>query len=187
MICAADRPERFPPAALPEIAFLGRSNVGKSSLINALAGRKRVAFTSRTPGRTQTINFYRVEQRLVLVDLPGYGYAKVSREMSLRWRELIEGYLKKRDALALCVLIVDARRGWMPQDLQLREWLEFHGRQYLIAATKIDKLKTQSERHRGLSALVAAAGGAPVAACSAVTGEGVREIWQTISKIQKRA
>jgi len=182
-VTSAGTPDRFPADGLPEIAFLGRSNVGKSSLINALAGRKELAFTSRTPGRTQTINFYRIDQAFYFVDLPGYGYARVPEEHRLRWKKLIEGYLEKRGNLKLCCLILDARRGWTPRDLDLKRWLEYHGRQHLVITAKTDKLN-QSEQERGLSAIRRE--GVEPLPFSALTGRGVREIWQAISKTLQR-
>jgi GTP-binding protein len=176
------RPEQFPSDGLPEIAFLGRSNVGKSSLINTLVGRKKLAFTSGTPGRTQTINFYRIDGSLYFVDLPGYGYARVPKEQTREWKRLIEGYLERRNTLELSLLILDARRGWMENDLALKRWLEFHDRRYLVIATKIDKV-TQSEEERGLTA-IRKENVEPVL-FSARTGRGVREIWQAISKTLK--
>src|SRR5258705_4865207 len=110
---SASSPEQFPKEEYPEIAFLGRSNVGKSSLINALLGQKRLAFTSSKPGCTQAINFYRVDGAVNFVDLPGYGYARVSKEQTLEWKKLIESYLLERRGLALSVLVLDGRRGWM--------------------------------------------------------------------------
>ena len=115
-VTSAARPEQFPSDGLPEIAFLGRSNVGKSSLINALVGRSGLAFTSNTPGRTQSINFYRINGWLYFVDLPGYGYARVRKELAGAWRDLIENYLLGRKTLDLSFLILDARRGWMDTD-----------------------------------------------------------------------
>lgn len=178
-VVSAAGPDQFPQDGLPEVAFLGRSNVGKSSLINSLLGTKGLAFTSSKPGCTQTINFYRVERRMYFVDLPGYGYAKVSKETALAWKSLIENYLR-RESLRLAVLVLDARRGWMESDLDLRRWLE-HGRcQYLAVATKVDKLKNQSEREKSLAGFRRE----PVEPYlfSATTGRGVREIWQAISK-----
>ncbi|HLH19344.1 MAG TPA: ribosome biogenesis GTP-binding protein YihA/YsxC [Bryobacteraceae bacterium] len=183
-VVSAGRPEMFPGDRLPEIAFLGRSNVGKSSLINALTGEKRLAFTSSTPGRTQTINFYRVEGSYYFVDLPGYGYARVPPAHLLEWKKLIDAYLEKRETLRLSCLILDARRGWMPKDLDLKRWLEYHGRKYLVVATKTDKLN-QSEQERGFRAIRQE--GVEPLPFSAVTGRGVREIWQAIAKtIQPR-
>src|ERR1035438_1975673 len=117
-VVSSGKPDTFPSDRLPEIAFLGRSNVGKSSLINALTGQKKLAFTSNTPGRTQTINFYRIDDAFGFVDLPGYGYARVPRENLRDWKRLIEHYLEYRESLKLCCLILDARRGWMDGDLE---------------------------------------------------------------------
>jgi GTP-binding protein len=171
---------------LAEIAFLGRSNAGKSSLINALIGCKGLAHTSNTPGRTQTINFYRVTSgastgvdSFYFVDLPGYGYSKVSRQQADAWMKLLEAYLLNRAALRLSLVILDARRGWMPQDLEWKHWLETHHRQYLVIATKMDKLN-QSDAQRNLNAIRKE--NAEPLACSASTGRGVREIWQAIAK-----
>jgi GTP-binding protein len=173
-------PDQFPRDRLPEIAFLGRSNVGKSSLINALVGKKGLAFTSSTPGRTQTINFYRIDGRFHIVDLPGYGFARVPRELAQDWKQLIERYLLERDTLQLCCLVLDARRGWMETDLELKRWLEHQGREYLAVATKVDKFKNQSERERGLAAF--RQHGVEPLPFSAPTGRGVRELWQAITK-----
>jgi GTP-binding protein len=179
-ILSAAGPEQFPPEAEPEVAFLGRSNVGKSSLLNALAGSGE-AKTSARPGCTRWINFYQVEGGFRFVDLPGYGFAEVPRKQSRSWQRLVEQYLLGRRALRLSVLLLDSRRGWMDQDIELRCWLESHGRRYVVAATKFDKLKSQKERHQSLSSLRASYAG-ELLECSAVTGRGVREIWQAISK-----
>jgi GTP-binding protein len=183
LIVSAAAPEHFPPEDLPEVAFLGRSNVGKSSLLNSLVDRRGLAFTSSRPGCTQVINFYRVGGNVNFVDLPGYGYAKVPRDKQLGWKRLIEAYLERRSTLALCVLLLDARRGWMEKDLELKQWLEFHNRRYVVVATKVDKLKSQKEQSKGMSAVREFAAGTEPLPFSAVTGQGVRAIWQTISKI----
>jgi GTP-binding protein len=177
-VTSSASPEQFPADGLPEVAFLGRSNVGKSSLINALVRQPGLAFTSSTPGRTQTINFYRIKRELYFVDLPGYGYARVPRQRARQWGGLIEDYLSHREPLQLCCVILDARRGWMEKDLELKAWLEFHKRRSLVIATKMDKLN-QSEQEHGLRA-VRQEGVEPVP-FSALTGRGVREIWQAIS------
>src|ERR1051326_2866712 len=183
-IVSAASPDRFPSDGLAEIAFLGRSNVGKSTLINAMVGRKGLAHTSNTPGRTQTINFYRVTGGAAslgacyFVDFPGYGYAKVSRSEIDGWKKLIENYLLNRTMLQLSLVILDARRGWMPPDLELKQWLGANYKPYLVIATKMDKLN-QSEAHRNMAAIRES--GADPLACSAVTGRGVREIWQAIA------
>jgi GTP-binding protein len=180
-ILSASKPEHFPADGVPEIAFLGRSNVGKSSLINAISGQRGMAFTSNTPGRTQSINFYRIENRLYFVDLPGYGYARVPIAAKNEWARLIEHYLQERKTLQLSFLILDARRGWMEKDLELKDWLEANDHPYLVVASKIDKLN-QSELQHGLKAIRQHAEPLPF---SAVTGRGVREIWQAISKIHQ--
>ena len=171
----------FPPETLPEVAFLGRSNVGKSSLLNSLTGKKGLAFTSAKPGCTQLINFYRVNRELCLVDLPGYGYARVPVEVKARWKRLIESYLSARQTLEMAVLLLDARRGWMEQDLELREWLDFQRLPYIVVATKTDKCN-RAEETRGLAAISSQAPESTVVPFSARTGRGVREIWQAISK-----
>ena len=177
-------PATFPSDRLPEVAFLGRSNVGKSSLINALLGQKGLAFTSNTPGRTQTINFYRIDGAYYFVDLPGYGYARVPARFAAEWKKLIEEYLQNRETLTLSCLILDSRRGWMDKDLDLKQWLEYQGRPYLVIATKTDKLN-QSEQERGLRAIRKE--GVEPLPFSALNGRGVREIWQAITKtIQPR-
>ncbi|HTS62748.1 MAG TPA: ribosome biogenesis GTP-binding protein YihA/YsxC [Candidatus Acidoferrales bacterium] len=178
-VVSSGKPDTFPSDRLPEIAFLGRSNVGKSSLINALVGQRRLAFTSNTPGRTQTINFYRVDGALYFVDLPGYGYAQVPGAVAEQWKVLIELYLQKRETLKLSCIVLDARRGWMEKDLDLKRWLEHRGRPYLVVATKVDKLN-QSEQGHGLAAIRKE--GIEPLPFSALSGRGVREIWQAITK-----
>lgn len=172
-------PETFPPDGLPEIALLGRSNVGKSSLLNALTRHKGLAFTSNTPGRTQTINFYRVDDAFYFVDLPGYGYARVPPAIVRQWKKLVESYLETRESLKLSCLILDSRRGWMDPDRELKRWLEHHGRPYLVVATKTDKLN-RTESERGMHSIREE--GVEPLPFSALTGRGVREIWLAISK-----
>ena len=178
-VVSAGKTAMFPADRLPETAFLGRSNVGKSSLINALTGQKGLAFTSNTPGRTQTINFYRIDGSFYFVDLPGYGYARVPPGHQLEWKKLIDEYLEKRETLELSCLILDSRRGWMDRDLDLKRWLEHHGRPYMVVATKFDKLN-QSEAERSVRAIRQE--GVEPLPFSAITGRGVREIWQAITK-----
>jgi GTP-binding protein len=179
-VVSSGQPETFPSDRLPEVAFLGRSNVGKSSLINALVGQKKLAFTSNTPGRTQTINFYRVDEEFYFVDLPGYGYARVPKGFTEQWKILIDRYLQDRETLMLSCIVLDTRRGWMEKDLDLKRWLEHYGRPYLVVATKTDKLN-QSEQERGLRAIRQE--GVDPLPFSALSGRGVREIWQAITKI----
>lgn len=184
LVVSAAHPEQFPPESLPEIAFLGRSNVGKSSLLNCLIGQKKLAFTSAKPGCTQLVNFYRIGGQFHFVDLPGYGYARVPKDIVDRWKQLIEQYLLTRKSLELCFLILDARRGWMDKDLELREWLEFHNRRYQVIATKTDKLKSQSDQRQGIAAIRSHSPGAEPLPFSAVSCRGAREIWQAITKIK---
>jgi GTP-binding protein len=184
-ILSAVSPEQFPIPAEPEIAFLGRSNVGKSSLLNALiGGGGDVAKISSWPGRTQAINFFQVDGGFRFVDLPGYGYAKVPKAITSNWQGLIEGYLVGRSALKLAILLIDSRRGWMPKDIELREWLEAQGQRYIVVVTKVDKLKSQKEKHQSQAAIRDGFSG-ELLECSAVTGRGVREIWQTITTKSK--
>jgi GTP-binding protein len=185
-IIGAARPEQFPAETVPEVAFLGRSNVGKSSLINCLVRKKGLARTSSAPGCTQAIQFYSVGGEWLFADLPGYGYARVPRERTRSWKPLIEAYLSGRRSLSLCLLLLDARRGWMEMDLELQRWLERHRRPYRVVASKFDKLKTQRERFQLLAALQDHQPGLEPLTFSAVTGQGVREIWQAISKTKNR-
>jgi GTP-binding protein len=180
-ILSAAQPEQFPAESLPEIAFLGRSNVGKSSLLNCLTGKKGLAFTSSKPGCTQLINFYRINEELHFVDLPGYGYARVPLDVKARWKSLIESYLLKRNTLTKAVVLLDARRGWMEQDLELKSWLEYQALPFVVVATKFDKLN-QKEQHRSLSSITKELSGGELFPFSAVTGRGAREIWQAITK-----
>ncbi|MBI3679221.1 MAG: YihA family ribosome biogenesis GTP-binding protein [Acidobacteria bacterium] len=180
-IIGAVQAEQFPPESLPEIAFLGRSNVGKSSLINCLVDDSGLARTSATPGCTRWIGFYRVGQRWHFVDLPGYGYAKVPQDKT-RWKHLIECYLTRRKTLSLCLLLVDARRGWMEKDLELKQWLECQQKPFMVVVTKIDKLRTQREKADVMAALREKHPNQAPLTFSASTGQGVREIWQAISK-----
>jgi GTP-binding protein len=189
LIISAARPDQFPsepPGCPPEVAFLGRSNVGKSSLLNRLVRQSKLAFTSSRPGCTQLINFFEIENGLHFVDLPGYGYARVSLEEKASWKKLIESYLLERNSLALSLLLIDARRGWMDKDLELKSWLEFHNRRYQVVATKIDKLKSSNQIKSGLALIERQLSGQQVIPFSAVDGRGVRELWQIISKIKNK-
>jgi GTP-binding protein len=170
-LASSAAPADMPPPGPPEIAFAGRSNVGKSSAINALAGRKRLAFTSKTPGRTQTINFFALGAGARLVDLPGYGYAKVPHAMRAQWRSLVGAYLASRDTLAGVVLVMDARHPLTPLDVQL---IEFLGHVRLLALlSKADKL-TKVEQARTLAS-VRASLQAEVRLFSSFTRQGVDE------------
>lgn len=135
--------EQLPPATLSEIAFAGRSNVGKSSLVNALTGRKTLARTSNTPGRTQELNYFNLGDRLLMVDMPGYGYAKVSKEKVSDWTNLIYAYLRGRQTLRCVLILIDSRHGLKSTDLDLMKMLDETAVSYRIVLTKADKVKTQ--------------------------------------------
>ena len=144
----AVKPDQFPETGWPEVAFVGRSNVGKSSLINALLNRKKLARTSQHPGKTRTINFFNVEDRLYFVDLPGYGYAKVSKSESAKWGEMVDGYLKNRPQLKHIFLLMDIRHEPSTGDRQIHEWCKHYDLPYTIIATKSDKIKkSQVQKH----------------------------------------
>ena len=144
-LTSAFEASQYPSADRAEVAFAGRSNVGKSSLLNALVNRKNLARTSSTPGRTQAINFFRVNDRFTFVDLPGYGYARVWREVKKSWRGMVETYLRNRPNLKAVVVIVDIRRDLEEDDRSLMEWLEQEGKNVIPVLTKVDKL-TRRER-----------------------------------------
>jgi len=172
--------EQFPAPSVPEIAFLGRSNVGKSILLNALVGEK-AAKVSSTPGRTRAINFFVLadqagRRRMIFADLPGYGYAKISKSISAEWPKFIDPYLAERETLALCVCLVDANVPTRPSDRQLLEWLRAAGREFVVVATKVDKLSGNG-RTRNLSALKKGLEVDEILAVSAKTKLGIKELW----------
>lgn len=173
---SAFRAEDEPQDPGPDVVFLGRSNVGKSSLINRLLGTRALARTSSTPGRTQSANFYRVNEAFWFVDLPGYGFAKVPPAVQRTWQGMVEGMLeRRRERIVSGVLLVDARHPPTDLDRTMRDWLEDRGLAYVVAVTKADKLSGNG-RTGALQAARKALGGEPILA-SAVTGLGVREIW----------
>jgi GTP-binding protein len=176
---------QFPKASVPEIAFLGRSNVGKSSLLNALVGAK-AAKVSSTPGRTRAINFFEVSgerraPKMIFADLPGYGYAKISKSISAEWPGFIEPYLATRDTLALCICIVDANVPVRPNDRQLLDWLRSVEREVLVVATKVDRL-SGNERTRNLAALKRELEFEEIVPVSSKTGYGIEELWRRIGE-----
>jgi GTP-binding protein len=183
-VTAATDAGRFPAPNLPEVAFLGRSNVGKSSLINSLLGT-RIAKTGSTPGRTRSINFFEVrwpgkpQPELIFTDLPGYGYARVSREVSETWPGFVEPYLKDRPCLALCVALVDASVPPQPNDRQLLDFLTASGRLFRVVATKSDRL-SNNQLHNSLRVLTQEFPGMQILPYSARTGAGREELWQEI-------
>jgi GTP-binding protein len=170
-----------PETTLPEVAFAGRSNVGKSSLLNRLIRRKAFARVSRTPGRTREINFFEVNGRFVLVDLPGYGYARISKERRAEWRPLIEGYLRRSSTLRGVVQLIDVRRDPSEDDFRLLEFLSELGTPTIVAVTKVDKLSSTAAAQR-IGQLTEALGldDAQVIPFSAVTGRGRDELASAI-------
>jgi len=174
----------YPPGNYPEVAFAGRSNVGKSSLINTLANRKGLARTSSSPGKTQSINFYLVNQSVCLVDLPGYGYAKVPQQVRKQWSPLIEQYCRNRKSLCGVVVIVDARIGPTPLDLSLIAWLKTLSLPTIITMTKIDKLsKNKISKVLRQTSETLSIRPAVIVPFSAHTGEGKRHVWQEIMRL----
>ena len=169
----------WPHDATPEIAFLGRSNVGKSSLMNSLLGVRGLARTSSTPGRTQMLNFFLINSRFRFVDLPGYGYARAPRELKAEWSTAAAEYLAKRQQLVLSIHIVDSRHEPTIQDLQLHEWLQGNAKPHLTIASKSDKL-SQNELRKNLERARRVLGTDGIVAYSATTGFGREGIWKAI-------
>jgi GTP-binding protein len=186
MMSASDV-SHFPAPTLPEVAFLGRSNVGKSSVINSLLGAK-MAKTSSTPGRTRAINFFEVRwagkphPELIFADLPGYGYAKISREVSSQWAGFIDPYLNERPSLALCLALVDVSIAPQEKDKQLLEFLSSSNRRFLVVATKSDRL-SNNQLHNSLNVLKREHPTANVLPFSARTGAGKEQLWQEIRAV----
>ena len=170
---------------LPEIAFLGRSNVGKSSLLNSLLQRKALARTSNTPGRTQSLNYFLVNQKFYFVDLPGYGYAKVSKTMRAEWGKMAENYLAKREPLVLSIQLVDSRHEPTKLDEQLHDWLTHYQKPNIVVATKADKLSS-NQLQKSLESIGQKLMGSVVLSYSSVTGHGRDEVWQAIQNALKQ-
>ena len=175
--------KQYPDSVSPELAFVGRSNVGKSSLINSLLNRKKLVKTSQTPGKTQEINFFKINNDFIFADLPGYGFAKVPQLVQKRWRKMIEDYLLKREPLLAVIFIVDLRRSPSPLDLDLQRWLETHGVEYLLVGTKVDKL-SQSEIKKQVNKLNIAyfdGGKGELLIYSSKSSRGRKELWSEIT------
>lgn len=179
-VTSAAEAKQFPPENLPEVAVVGRSNVGKSSLINALTGQAGLARTSRTPGRTRLINWFEIDGKFHLVDLPGYGYAEVSREMRESWRPLIESYLSERKTLAGVLLLIDVRRGPQDDELDFVPWLEARETPIVVALTKSDKLAKNKRMLEVTKARKALGLKRDPVAVSAQTGEGIDALWRAV-------
>ena len=173
---------KLPDHTLPEIAFAGKSNVGKSSLINALMNRKSYARTSQQPGKTQTINFYNINELLYFVDLPGYGYAKVSQDTVKKWGKMIDGYLHQSKVLRLVFLLVDIRHKPNQNDIQMYEWCVNYGFNPIIIATKSDKIKRSQlqKQIKQIKDALQVVDGTPVIPFSALNKSGRDEIWEYI-------
>jgi GTP-binding protein len=169
----------WPRERLPEVAFMGRSNVGKSSLLNSLLSVRGLARTSSTPGRTQSLNFFLINHRFRFVDLPGFGYARVPKAIKSTWGEMVSSYLAKRPQLVLSIHLVDSRHEPTKLDLQLHEWLEHSSRPRLIVATKSDKL-SNNELKDSVGCIKRVFGEDRVVAFSAKTGRGGDEVWRAI-------
>jgi GTP-binding protein len=183
-LTSASDEAHFPAPSLPEVAFLGRSNVGKSSVINSLVGKK-LARTSNTPGRTRSINFFEIRRaghpqpELLFTDLPGYGYAKISREISEDWARFVDPYLEQRPSLALCLALVDSNIPPQPSDRQLLEFLAATKRNHIIVATKCDRLSGNG-LHQSLQTLRQEYTQTPILPFSAKTGAGKGDLWAQI-------
>jgi GTP-binding protein len=184
-LLSALAPEQFPSSDAPEFAFLGRSNVGKSSLINALLGEK-AAKVSSSPGRTRAINFFALSDsptarlpRLLFADLPGYGYAKISRSISAEWPKFINPYLEERANLVLCLCLVDSNIPVQPSDQQLIASLKGMGRSFLVVGTKADRL-SGNERTKAIARLKEGLELSEILMCSTKTGAGIKDLWTEI-------
>jgi len=180
-VTSAVKPSQYPPPGRPEIAFAGRSNVGKSSLMNTLLGRKNLVKTSSTPGRTQTINFFLINDHFSFVDLPGYGYAKVPKAVRESWGPMVEKYLKTREGLCAVVVILDVRRLPNQGDHDLLAWLAYYKIPAILILTKADKLKKNKQnQQRNAIARELSTDSSLLTLFSATTGLGKRELLATI-------
>ena len=183
-VCSAVTPGQYPPDDLPEVAFAGRSNVGKSSLINKILNRKKLVRTSKTPGRTQLLNFFEINELWRFVDLPGYGYAKVPVEIKKRWRPMVESYLTTRVNLRGMVWLLDIRREVSKEDLHLWDWLQAKQVPVIIVVTKADKL-SKNKRNKQAASIAKSLGrkAQELIQFSATSGEGKDEIWQALRQL----
>ncbi len=184
-VISATKESQFPPEDLPEFAFAGRSNVGKSTLLNTLVGASKLARASNTPGRTRLLNWFEVEPqkgaRVGFVDLPGFGYARVPREMRDSWRPMVESYLTKRSTLRLVFVLVDARRGAQDEELELLEWLGECDLPAAVVMTKCDKLAKSKRKPAAMAIKRSLELARPPIMTSAQTSDGLSDLWQIIS------
>ena len=181
---SAVRPDQYPKTNYPEVALVGRSNVGKSSLTNVLINRRNFAHTSSQPGKTQTLNFYAVEDQLYFVDVPGYGYAKVSKKERERFGQMIEQYLTQRNQLRGAILLVDGRHAPTADDVSMYQWLQYYHIPTLVVATKIDKVKgnTWNRQESLIKKTLGLAAGGQLVLFSAVNKTGKDAVWQWIDE-----
>jgi GTP-binding protein len=180
-VLSAFKPADYPPDTMPEVAFAGKSNVGKSSLMNTLVNRKGLARTSSTPGRTQSLNFFSINQKLYFVDFPGYGFAKVPVEIKKQWKPMVESYLTNRKNLKVVVVILDCRREPSQDDRDLVEWLRVYNIPAVVVFTKIDKIPFgQRNKQKFLVKRMLKVEDEQLVFFSAVTGEGKDDLWKKI-------
>ncbi|HEX2954888.1 MAG TPA: ribosome biogenesis GTP-binding protein YihA/YsxC [Bacillota bacterium] len=184
-VITAVKPEQYPNHRLPELAMVGRSNAGKSSLINTLVGQKNLARVASTPGKTREINFYNLDQQLFLADLPGYGYAKVSKEKKESWGEMIETYLNTREQLKLIIMLVDIRHAPSIDDQTMYEWIRSKGTPFIVVATKSDKIpRSQTvSRLKEICSVLKMGEEEQAIPFSSVTKQGMNEVWKAIDRI----
>jgi len=183
-VTSAVKPSQYPPAVLPEIAFAGRSNVGKSSLINTLVNRKRLVKTSSTPGRTQLINFFNINEKFSFVDIPGYGYAKVPASVKKKWGPMIETYITTRKTLKGVVLIMDLRRTPGPEEMNMLDWLNHYDIPSVPVLTKSDKLsKTRQQKQLKEISNTLSADKDNFILFSAKSRQGKDEVWDAVKKL----
>ncbi|MBS4031074.1 MAG: YihA family ribosome biogenesis GTP-binding protein [Clostridiales bacterium] len=186
-VTSAVKPEQYPDTGLPEVAFVGRSNVGKSSLLNCLINRKKLALTSGTPGKTRLVNFFIINDAFYFVDLPGYGFARVSQETKSSWGQFVESYLQDREPLKLIVFLVDVRHPPSADDLVMYRWLIHFNLPTVIVATKADKI-SRMHRPKHMKQIRDSLGlgvEGPIILFSVTTGEGKDELWQRINQYLK--
>ncbi|HHV29068.1 MAG TPA: YihA family ribosome biogenesis GTP-binding protein [Clostridium sp.] len=178
----AVKPDQYPKNDIPEVTFVGRSNVGKSSLINAMLNRKNLARVAATPGKTRLINFYNIDDQLYFVDLPGYGFAKVSKSMKASWKDVIETYLSERKQLRKIFLLVDIRHSPTSDDILMHEWLKSMERSYVIVATKLDKVPRSKikERISDIRSTLKLEEHIKIIPFSSETKQGRDELWEEI-------